>query len=204
MFIKNPLGVKRLAGGFLNLLVLLVLIAVPVRASENTTAYDFEFETIEGERLPLSDFTGNVLFVVNTASFCGFTRQYDDLQTIWNLYRDDGLIVLGVPSNDFGGQEPSSEKAIKDFCEVNFSVDFPLTHKVRVRGANAHPFYRWAAAEFGLLATPQWNFHKYLVNRNGNLVDWFSSATSPTSKRVLRSIIKALDDGTNVRQKNVQ
>jgi len=127
------------------------------------SAHDFSFTAIDGEALPLSTFRGKVLLVVNTASRCGFTRQYEGLQALWNDYRDRGLVVLGVPSNDFGGQEPGSDPDISEFCTVNFHVDFPLTAKTPVRGQNAHPFYRWAAREVGALGVPRWNFHKYLV-----------------------------------------
>lgn len=156
------------------------------------TAHDFGFASIEGEPLPLSKFKGKAILVVNTASFCGYTHQYDGLQALWDRYRDRGLIVLGVPSNDFGGQEPGTEDDIKEFCEVNFSVDFPLTTKQHVRGQNAHPFYRWAAKELGDEAKPQWNFHKYLIAPDGRIVDWFSTRTPPSSKRLLEAVEGAL------------
>ena len=111
---------------------------------------------------------------------------------MWERYKDKGLVVLGVPSNDFGGQEPETETKIKTFCEVNFDVDFPLTEKVRVKGAHAHPFYKWAAAELGVMAKPQWNFHKYLINSDGRLVEWFSTPTSPISSRVIKAVEAAL------------
>jgi len=152
------------------------------------TAHDFSFAAIEGGALPLSDFSGRAVLVVNTASRCGFTRQYGDLQALWSRYRDRGLVVLGVPSNDFGGQEPGTETEIKTFCEVNFDVDFPMTEKVHVSGETAHPFYDWARQELGALAKPRWNFHKYLVAPDGRLVDWFSTPTSPLSKRVIRAV----------------
>jgi glutathione peroxidase len=151
-------------------------------------AHGFEFTAIEGEPLSMATFKGKAVLVVNTASRCGFTHQYGDLQAVWERYRDRGLVVLGVPSNDFGGQEPETEAKIKEFCEVNFNVDFPMTTKVRVRGDGAHPFYRWTAEELGSATKPRWNFHKYLVAPDGRLVDWFATSTSPTSERVLRSI----------------
>jgi glutathione peroxidase len=128
------------------------------------------------------------VLVVNTASMCGYTPQYADLQALWEQYRDRGLVVLGVPSNDFGGQEPGSAEQIKDFCEVNFAVDFPMTDKQVVTGAKAHPFYQWAREELGSAAAPRWNFHKYLVAPDGRLVDWFSTSTSPRSGRVAKAI----------------
>ena len=156
------------------------------------SAHSFAFTSIDGDPLPLSQFQGQAVLLVNTASRCGFTRQYGELQSVWQRYRDSGLVVLGVPSNDFGGQEPGTEAEIKDFCEVNFAVDFPLTAKTAVRGADAHPFYVWAAGELGAAAAPRWNFHKYLIGRDGRLVGWFATATAPTSERVLAAIEAAL------------
>jgi glutathione peroxidase len=151
-------------------------------------AYAFSFTSIEGQPLPLERYRGKAILVVNTASFCGFTRQYADLQSVWTRYRDRGLVVLGVPSNDFGNQEPGSEAEIKQFCEVNFDVDFPLTAKANVTGSEAHPFYRWAVAELGPGAAPRWNFHKYLVSPEGELVASFSTMTPPTAEAVTLAI----------------
>ena len=163
-----------------------------VLASTSTSAFDFSFTAIDGNSLPLSSFKGKVVLLVNTASRCGFTSQYAALQQLWRSYRDRGLVVLGVPSNDFGGQEPGTNTEIKTFCEVNFDVDFPLTQKVYVNGKTAHPFYAWAAKELGSLAKPRWNFHKYLIAPDGRLVDWFSSATSPSSKRLVQAVENVL------------
>jgi glutathione peroxidase len=154
----------------------------------NETAHAFSFTAIDGSPLPLAGFAGKTILVVNTASFCGFTQQYSGLQALWERYRDRGLVVLGVPSNDFGGQEPGSEGEIKEFCSVNFNVDFPLTEKQRVTGESAHPFYRWAADVLGAGAKPRWNFHKYLIDPNGHVVGSFSPITSPTSGRVVEAI----------------
>ena len=183
---------------FVSLLAFLAFLASSgaALAIGKKSAHDFVFNSIEGERLPLSRFDGKVVMVVNTASHCGFTRQYADLQTVWERYRDRGLVVLGVPSNDFGGQEPGSEEEIKTFCEVNFNVDFPLTEKVQVKGADAHPFYRWAAEELGTKAKPRWNFHKYLIGPDGKLAGWFPTVTSPTSEEVTRAIEAKLADAT--------
>jgi glutathione peroxidase len=162
-------------------------------------AFSFSFTGINGEQMPLAQYAGKVLLVVNTASQCGFTQQYADLQRVWQQYRDRGLVVLGVPSNDFGGQEPGSEAEIKTFCEVNFDVDFPLTAKEHVKGSAAHPFYRWAAAQVGALATPKWNFHKYLIAPDGRLVGWFSTVTRPAAAAVTAAIEQHLpkaDAGT--------
>lgn len=168
--------------------MILVPSATAAEPQPAAMAHGFEFTAIEGEPLSMAIFKGKAVLVVNTASRCGFTHQYGDLQAVWERYRDRGLVVLGVPSNDFGGQEPGTEAKIKEFCEVNFNVDFPMTTKVRVRGYGAHPFYRWAAEELGSASKPRWNFHKYLIAPDGRLVDWFATSTSPTSERVLRSI----------------
>ena len=162
--------------------------ASPGAAAPAENAYAFAFTSIEGQPLPLSEFQGKTLLVVNTASMCGFTPQYAALQELWRRYRDRGLVVLGVPSNDFGNQEPGGEATIKEFCAVNFDVDFPMTTKEHVTGDQAHPFYRWAGDQVGVVGRPRWNFHKYLVAPDGRLVDWFSTMTSPTSDRVLRAI----------------
>lgn len=181
-------------------LISAVIVLIPSIASGEPqsakTAHDFAFTAIEGHPLPMESFKGKAVLVVNTASQCGFTRQYGDLQALWERYRDRGLVVLGVPSNDFGGQEPGSETEIKQFCDVNFNVNFPMTSKVHVKGKDAHPFYRWASKKLGSSAKPRWNFHKYLISPDGQLVDWFSTPTSPKSKRVLRAIEAQLPEAT--------
>ena len=153
-----------------------------------SSAYDFTFTSIDGQAVPLSSFRGKVVLLVNTASRCGFTPQYAELQELWARYRDAGLVVLGVPSNDFGGQEPGSEAEIKEFCEVNFDVDFPLTSKEQVVGEAAHPFYRWARAQLGSEAQPRWNFHKYLIGPDGQLAGWFPTRTKPTAPEVVQAV----------------
>ncbi len=152
------------------------------------TAHQFSFVTIDGQTLPLSQFAGKAVLIVNTASRCGFTGQYADLQNLWQRYQSQGLVVLGVPSNDFGGQEPGTKTEIKAFCEINFDVDFPLTEKVYITGSAAHPFYRWARDSLGTMSKPRWNFHKYLITPDGKIADWFSTVTSPTSDRLLRAV----------------
>ncbi|UEM02758.1 glutathione peroxidase [Skermanella rosea] len=158
------------------------------------SAHDFDFVSIDGRPLPLKEFAGKAVLVVNTASMCGYTPQYADLQALWERYRGRGLVVLGVPSNDFGGQEPGSAEQIKDFCEVNFSVDFPMTEKQAVTGAGAHPFYRWAGQELGPAAAPRWNFHKYLVAPDGRLAGWFPTSTSPRSDKVVQAVEAVLPE----------
>jgi glutathione peroxidase len=161
-------------------------------AATDRTAFDFAFSSIDDEPLPLVVWRGRALLVVNTASRCGFTGQYAGLQDLHAHYASRGLVVIGVPSNDFGRQEPGSAVDIKTFCGSRFAVGFPLTAKTRVRGVDAHPFYRWAAAELGALARPRWNFHKYLIAPDGRLADWFSTVTRPTAARLVRAIERAL------------
>ncbi|WP_058388033.1 glutathione peroxidase, partial [Legionella cherrii] len=142
----------------------------------NDNAYDYSFHTLRGhEPLPLSSFRGKVLMIVNTASKCGFTPQYARLEKLYEQYKDRGLVILGVPSNDFGGQEPGTEQDIASFCQVNYGVTFPMTAKEVVSGKNAHPFYLWAREKLGFGTAPKWNFHKYLINRKGELIDYFYS-----------------------------
>lgn len=166
-----------------------LFIAAPVFAQNAPqSAHDFSFTTIEGEPMPLKAYAGKAVLVVNTASLCGFTPQYRGLQALWERYQDQGLVVLGVPSNDFGRQEPGSSAEIKDFCETNYFITFPLAEKEVVKGDGAHPFYRWARQELGMLAAPQWNFHKYLIAPDGRLVDWFATTTEPLDPKVTKAI----------------
>lgn len=155
------------------------------------TAHDFSFTAIDGTPLPLSDLKNRVVLVVNTASRCGFTPQYEGLQKLYDKYKDKGLVVIGVPSNDFGGQEPGSNKEIKEFCEMNFAITFPMTEKADVTGNDAHSFYKWAAAQRkgGLLVSkPRWNFHKYLVAPDGALAGSYASIAKPDSEELTKAI----------------
>lgn len=153
------------------------------------SAYDYSFITLQdGKPLPLAQYKGKVLLVVNTASECGFTPQYKGLEDLYAKYRQRGLVVLGVPSNDFGKQEPGDGEKIAGFCQVNYGVSFPMTSKVQVKGDGVHPFYQWARARFGFSGAPKWNFHKYLVDRDGKLVDYFHSTTAPDSPRLVKAI----------------
>jgi glutathione peroxidase len=157
-----------------------------------TTAYDFSFRSIDGGQLPLSSFKGKALLVVNVASQCGLTPQYSGLEALWKEYRDKGLVVLGVPANDFGAQEPGTEKEIKTFCETRFAVDFPMAAKEHVIGTEAHPLYKWVANELGDAATPKWNFHKYLFGRDGAIAGTFGSRTTPDAADLAAAIKDAL------------
>jgi glutathione peroxidase len=176
----------------LALLLIGIAFAPAVRAQEAGNAYQFSFTAIDGAPMPLAEFKGKAVLLVNTASQCGFTPQYTQLEEVWKQYRDRGLVVVGVPSNDFGGQEPGSAAEIKRFCEGNYDVDFPLTTKNVVKGQEAHPFYRWAAATLGADAAPKWNFHKYLIDPNGKLVAWFPSKIKPDAPDVTKAIEAAL------------
>ncbi len=152
------------------------------------SAFDFSFTAIDGAPLPLKRFAGKPLLVVNTASECGFTPQYRDLEALWRRYRARGLVVLGVPSNDFGGQEPGSNAQIRNFCESSYQVDFPLAGKEKVSGAAAHPFYRWVVAELGEAGAPRWNFHKYLLTAEGQLAGAWPSRVAPLDHEIVAAI----------------
>jgi glutathione peroxidase len=171
------------------------LLAQKREGALSATAYDFRFEALRGGALPLSDFRGRPLLIVNTASQCGFTPQYAGLGELWRRHRDAGLVVLGVPSNDFGGQEPGSSDEIASFCDANYGIDFPMTAKVSVQGAAAHPLFRWLADQGGFLSRPRWNFYKYLIARDGRLATWFASITTPQSPRLGRAIAAAIASG---------
>ena len=161
--------------------------------SDNTkTFFDFKINSINGEELDLSSFKGKTILLVNVASKCGFTNQYDDLQNLYDNFKDKGLIVIGIPTNQFGGQEPGSEKEIKNFCETNFNITFPMTSKYEVKGANAHPIYIWAKDTFGKSTVPKWNFHKILINKDGKIEDTFASFTGPLSNKVVKKIEQIL------------
>jgi glutathione peroxidase len=157
-----------------------------------TNAYDFSFKSIDGADLPLSEFKNKAVLVVNVASQCGLTPQYSGLETLWKEKGPKGLVVLGVPANNFGAQEPGTESEIKTFCETRFAVDFPMTAKEDVIGAGAHPFYKWIAGELGEDAAPKWNFHKYLIGRDGAIAGTFGSRTTPDDAAMNAEIDKAL------------
>ena len=192
---KGLIGrIRALVASFGRLACILItmetVLAFPA-ASAPLTAHDFTFENIDGGPLPLSDFAGKTVLLVNTASMCGFTAQYEALQAVYDKYRDAGLVVLGVPSDDFGGQEYDSADEIKQFCEINYGINFPMTDKVRVKGDNAHPYYQWVADQ-GRMKLPRWNFYKHVIDADGNLVEWFASTTSPDSSKVINAIEKEL------------
>ena len=157
-----------------------------------SNAHDRSFNTIDGKALPLAEFKGKAVLIVNTASACGFTPQYAGLQKLWAQYRDRGIVLLGVPSNDFGAQEPGDENAIATFCAERFAVDFPMTEKVAVIGDDAHPFYGWIVETLGEDAAPRWNFHKYLIDADGDLAAMWPSKVEPLSEEVIEAVEAAL------------
>ena len=170
------------------LIIMISIFGNKVSADYDKLAYDFSFNDIDGTKLNLSEYKGKVIIVVNVASQCGFTSQYEDMQKIWEKYQSNGVVVLAVPSNDFGGQEPGSNADIKVFCEAKFGISFPITEKVSVKGSDAHPFYKWAKDNYGKSAVPKWNFHKIIIDKNGKINDTFSSITRPSSKKFIKVI----------------
>ena len=156
-------------------------------ANYEKTFYDLNIEGISGETINFRDFKDKVVLIVNTASYCGFTKQYEDLQNLWVKYNKKGLIVLGVPSNSFN-QEKKKNSEVKEFCEVNFNITFPLTVITEVKGKNAHELFKWAKANHGNSAVPKWNFHKILINKEGKIEETFSSFTKPLSNKVVNKI----------------
>jgi glutathione peroxidase len=162
-----------------------------VSANYEKVFYDFKIESITGEIINLSYYKGKPVLIVNTASYCGFTKQYDEMQELWDLYKSKGLIVLGVPSNSFN-QEKKNNADVKKFCEVNFSINFPLTTITEVKGENAHEIFLWAKNNYGKSAVPKWNFHKILINKEGKVEDTFASFTKPMSKKIINKIEEIL------------
>jgi glutathione peroxidase len=161
--------------------------------SNNTeTFFDLNVNSISGDELNLSKLKGKTILLVNVASNCGFTKQYDDLQNLHEIYKNKGLVVIGMPSNQFGGQEPGSETEIKKFCETNFNITFQMTSKYDVKGDNAHPIYIWAKETFGKSTVPKWNFHKILINKEGKVEDTFASFTNPMSKKIINKLEEIL------------
>ena len=161
--------------------------------SDNSkTFFDFKINSINGDSINLSKYTGKTILLVNVASNCGFTKQYDDLQKLYDEFKDKGLTIIGVPTNQFGGQEPGTEEEIKKFCETNFNITFPMTSKYDVKGNNAHPIYVWAKDTYGKSTVPKWNFHKILINKDGEIEDTFASFTGPMSKKIINKLEQIL------------
>ena len=159
-----------------------------VEAKYEKLFFELNIKSINGEPLDLNQFDGKAVLLVNVASKCGFTKQYTELQKLYNLYKDKGLVVIGIPSNQFGGQEPGSNEEIKNFCETNFNITFPMTEKVDVKGENANELYLWAKKNYGKSTIPKWNFHKILINKEGKVQDTYNSFTEPLSKKIIKEI----------------
>lgn len=176
---------------FKYLFIIVTMFFSQTASSSQKNLHDFTIESIEGEIINLKDYKNKVVLLVNTASKCGFTPQYSGLQKIYDRYKEDGLVVLGVPSNDFN-QELSNDNEVKQFCEIRFGVNFPMTKIQKIRGENAHPVYKWISENISIIGTPRWNFHKYLIGKDGNIINWFSSMTSPSSEGLKNEIEKAL------------
>ena len=158
-----------------------------VLANYEKIFFDFKINSISGEQIDFKDYKNKVVLVVNTASYCGFTNQYNDLQLLWENYKSEGLIVLGVPSNSFN-QEKKEDSDVKEFCEVNFNINFPMTTITEVKGENSHELFKWAEKNYGKSAIPKWNFHKILINKEGKIEDTFISMTKPMSKKLIKTI----------------
>ena len=154
----------------------------------NKLFFDLSIKSIDGKNIDFDQYKGKTILVVNVASNCGFTKQYSGLQELYDKYRDNGLVVIGVPSNQFGGQEPGANKEIKDFCETNFNITFPITDKVEVKGDNSHEIYTWAKENYGKSTVPKWNFHKILINKDGKIQNTFNSFIDPLSKKIIKEI----------------
>ena len=150
--------------------------------------FNFTSININGEKINFSQYEGKTVLLVNVASKCGFTKQYNGLQELYDKYKDKGFLVIAIPSNQFGGQEPGTNDEIKDFCNVNFNITFPLMNKADVKGENAHEIFVWAKNNYGKSAVPKWNFHKILINKKGKIQNTYNSFTEPMSKRIIKEI----------------
>jgi glutathione peroxidase len=177
-----------------NIKYLLIIFTIMISFFEKVEAnyeklfFDLNIKSISGEEINFNKFNGKTILVVNVASKCGFTNQYTDLQKLYDEYKEKGLIVIGIPSNQFGSQEPGTNEEIKDFCETNFNINFPITDKVDVKGDNAHELYLWAKKNYGGSAVPKWNFHKILINNKGKVQKTFNSFVNPLSKKIIKEI----------------
>ncbi len=179
----------------LGFLIILSLMGFSVTEHNTDSVYQFELENIDGEPTPLSTYEGKVLLIVNTASECGYTPQYEGLQALYEKYKDDGLVVLGFPANNFGGQEPGTDEEIKQFCRVNYEVGFPMFSKVSVKGDDINPLFDYLtkADNPDFSGEIKWNFEKFLVDKQGNLMHRFRSGVDPQSDELVNAILKALN-----------
>ena len=176
---------------FISFVIIMFFFKNFASAKYDKVFYDFQIKSISGELIDLKKYKDKAILLVNTASYCGFTKQYDGLQELWKKYESQGLVVLGVPSDSFN-QEKKSNNEVKEFCEVNFNVNFPLTEITEVKGKKAHPIYIWAKENFGNSAIPKWNFHKILINKEGKVENTYSSLTKPLSNKMIFEIEKIL------------
>ena len=172
---------------FIGITILMFFFKSYTTANYDKIFYDFTIKSITGEIINFDEYRNKVVLIVNTASYCGFTKQYDELQELWDKYKSKGLIVLGVPSNSFN-QEKDKDSEVKEFCKVNFGIDFPITAITEVKGSKAHNLFKWAKDNYGKSAVPKWNFHKILVNKEGKIEDTFASFTKPMSKKMIKKI----------------
>jgi glutathione peroxidase len=178
----------RYAPGLMIAMLAFAALAAMSQMSWAVSAHDYTLKKINGQALPLKQFRGRPILLVNTASRCGFTPQYKSLQALWERYQERGLVVVGVPSSDSGRQEPGSAQHIQQFCELNYGVKFPLTAKQRVVGREAHPLYHWIVSELGAQHAPRWNFHKYLISSDGQVVGTWPSHVDPLAPEITRVI----------------
>ena len=169
------------------LTVIMFFFKTSLYANYEKVFFDFKINSISGEQIDLGNYQNKVILVVNTASYCGFTKQYDDMQELWEKYRDKGLVVLGIPSNSFN-QEKKEDSDVKEFCEVNFNINFPMTTITEVKGENSHELFKWAEKNYGKSAVPKWNFHKILINKEGKIEETYNSFTKPMSKKITSKI----------------
>ncbi len=172
---------------YIGITIIMIFFKTQAHSNYEKVFYDFSIESIDGQVINLSEYKNKVVLLVNTASYCGFTKQYEDLQELWEKYKSKGLVVFGVPSNSFN-QEKNSNNDVKKFCEVNFNINFPLSSIYEVKGKNAHEIFKWAKDNHGSSAVPKWNFHKILINKSGKVEDTFASFTKPKSNKIINKI----------------
>lgn len=172
---------------------LAILFATSDSKASNLDWSLLDLPRLNGEPFDPAELIGHLVLVVNTASLCGFTSQYEGLQSLWDTYRGKGLVVLGVPSDDFGGQEYNTDEEVETFCKINYGINFPMLERQQVKGRDAHPLFAWISEQAGLLGTPRWNFYKYLIAPDGSLIDWYTSTTTPQSKALIGAIEAHLD-----------
>ena len=176
----------------IGLSIIMLFFKSSLLANYENKFYDFKINSITGETIDFKNYNGKVILLVNTASYCGFTKQYNDLQILWDRYKTKGLVVIAIPSNSFN-QEKKSDNEVKKFCEINFNINFPISTITDVKGDNAHEIYKWAKENYGKSAVPKWNFYKILINNEGKIEDTYASLTNPTSKKITKKIESLLN-----------